>query len=195
MDWLYCLLKTEILSVVRCEAPVWQYVWKTTLPRKPQKQTWVNKTNVYFIHEWEKQQIAEFRGYRRNTQQRARREERGIVGNNWSTNICVQTTTSCLHRKSAEGIMGSCHHRLLPFLWRTPDPAAHVPDAPERTMHIETHTHTHSKHKVKMLCVFGAEHLKVTRWWRESKPLVCFQDFNGSCCSSETVAGFNPSYF
>lgn len=127
-DW-----KHELLTEVWFEARESQQVRnQTTLPRNPQTHS-INKTKTCFICEWEKQQ----------TEETAEKHMgRGIMGNNWSVSIIsVQThnTTSCLHRKSAERIMGSCHHHLQPFLWQTPDPAARAPDAPERT----TNTHRH----------------------------------------------------
>lgn len=50
-------------------------------------------------------------------------ETGSIVGNKRSVNTLL----------GSQRLRGSCRRRLQPSLWRTPDPAAPVPDAPERS--------------------------------------------------------------
>lgn len=48
--------------------------------------------------------------------------KQGVVGN-----------TTKVSARWMWDVTGSCRHHLQPSLWQTPDPAAHVPDAPEGT--------------------------------------------------------------
>lgn len=107
---------------------------QTPLPRNPQTHT-CKQTQVFYF--WLTETTTSGWRIQRKTK---RQRKGGGTGGPWAigdlpTSACRNTkSNSCLQGKSAESIMGNCHRHLLPSLWRTPDPAALVPDVPECTI-------------------------------------------------------------
>ncbi len=84
----------------------------TTLPRKPQTQTCVNKTKVCFISERNNKQQQKSSEVTAGIHSWEQEEgERGIVGNNWSANISAMTHTHS-YFLSAQEVSREDHGKL-----------------------------------------------------------------------------------